>query len=175
MRSPVRRQGRQKSKPPATPPPSRRVLEELCHRAGGLGGLSWTIRLHKISDPSACRRRGPGGSECLLSARCVFAYTDTLVAFSADTPSSSPIVLIDRNLLFLVACCYSAVRSLQTTVRPMSRTNDPPSGHASVHLPSTNSVSSYPEDGPSSGPSTFLVPSARTRRRPRPVEMSLTL
>lgn len=114
-----------------TPPPSRRVLEELCHRGGG--GLSWTMRLHKISDPSDCRRRGPGGSECLLSARCVFAYTDTLVAFLADTPPSSPIVLIDIGTFIFggfeapaVTVLYDACRHpcgpcLERTILPLGK------------------------------------------------------
>lgn len=52
----------------------------------------------------------------------------------------SLIVLIDGGLLFLISrrlvLVYALARSLQTSVRSVPRTNDPPSGHASVHLPS---------------------------------------
>jgi hypothetical protein len=127
-----------------------RVLSRCVTREG----LSWTVRLHKISDPSDLPE--VGGSVSYRLGASLWTANQLLFRPVEDTPPPSSIVLIDGSFYFWFrGAWYALARSLQPAVRSVSRTNDPSSGHASVHLLSVSPAFLQTAQAPEHGTSTF--------------------
>jgi hypothetical protein len=111
--------------------PDSEVLEQIGHKGWGLSPVSHG----PYGSTRFPIRRSEQGVSLIGGVRlCVDCHTSLFGRHALP----SPIVLIDGGLLFLISRrlvpVYALARGLQTSVRSVSRTNDPPSRHASVHF-----------------------------------------